>query len=639
MKGIRDSKPLLMGMDLYIPDHIIDRGYEYYQQGLVEEVRIKEPWIYATVLGNYGDYSVHVHMSEFNKSRCDCPYEGYCKHMAAVVYYVTEEYADKPGYSEPAGSPCACATDETGAGVAEAAAQQPKLQLDNDLAQRLKSMEREDLLETIEQLMETSPSLQEMIRLIILERERTANLHSDKVRQMGLYTSLAYYQKEIPAVLKECESWFTEIEMDDDDEDDYWEYGYRHGDETSAAEWDFTMGLDKLHRYGQELLKLVTAEHYISGTVGLLVAVVGLEDWSAKYEDEYSESELTDGCLDFENYLWEALELVGQYQFHDPQAQTFLQELIEWIVNQCKQLDDLIAWTSVLTHCVPDLRYLWHLKKRIMLLDKDFLLSTRLRDERHRRILVNWWVELCLSLNQEEEAKRTASIVEGSFQSDTSVAYCFVRYYERRENWHEAVKALQTILNASSRSNPHDYQWIIRLCERSGNELGVKDWYEKWFLAHPAFDLFRQNVAIISNDADKEGKIQKWIDFMSHQKEYTLVIGMYLYLDDIDKAWAAFVKHKGQIQMDEPLLIKLFREMKNHNPAKLIPLYRDLALKNISRRERSAYARAARWMKDLQEVCALSGKETEWTTFYGRIMTEYRRFRALMEEIRAVFPS
>lgn len=199
--------------------------------------------------------------------------------------------------------------------------------------------------------------------------------------------------------------------------------------------------------------------------------------------------------------------------------------------------------------------------------------------------------------------------------------------------------ALQTILNASSRSRPHDYQWIIRLCERSGDELGVKDWYEKWFLANPAFDLFRRNVAIIKNDADKEDKIQKWINFMSHRKEYTLVIGMYLYLNDIDKAWTAFVKCKDQIQMNEPLLLKLFKEMKNHEPEKLIPLYRDLALKNISYRERSAYARAAKWMKDLQEVCVLSGKEEEWTTCYRRIMTEYRRFRALMEEIRAVFPS
>lgn len=531
-------------MDRYIPDHIIARGLKYYEQGLVEDVQIEEIWIHATVLGNYGDYNVQVHIADFSRSRCNCPYGDYCKHMAAVVYCVTREYAGGPGYSEPPSGPCMCSSDDTGAGVAETSVQQPNHQPDDDLDQCLNSMGKEDLLETIKRLMETDPSLRETIRLILIERERAANLHSDQVRRMGLYSSLAYYQKEFPAVLKECESLFTETEMDDEDEDDNWGYGYDYDDDTSATEWDFTMGLERLHRYGQELLKLVTAEHYISGTVGLLVAVIGLEEWSEKYDDEFSGSELTDGCLEFENYLWEALERVSEYQLHDPQAQTFLRELIEWIIHQCQQLDDLLAWTSVLTHCVPDLRYLWHLKERIMLLDKDFLQSARLKDERHRRILVYWWVELCLSLNQKEEAKRTACILKGSFLSDTSVAYCFVRYYERRGNWREAVMTLQTILNASSRINPQDYQWIIRLCERSGDEQGIKDWHEKWLLSHPGFDLFKRNAALSTHDADKEAKIQKWIDVMKRQKEYALVIGIYLYLDDdIDKAWAEFIKH------------------------------------------------------------------------------------------------
>ncbi len=40
-------------------------------------------------------------------------------------------------------------------------------------------------------------------------------------------------------------------------------------------------------------------------------------------------------------------------------------------------------------------------------------------------------------------------------------------------------------------------------------------------------------------------------------------------------------------------------------------------------------------MKELKEVCGLTGNEETWTAFQTKIMTEYRRFRALMEEIRA----
>jgi uncharacterized Zn finger protein len=159
MKQIHDFKPLLIGIDRYIPDCIIDRGLEYYEQCLVEDVQIKKPWIHATVLGNYGDYNVQVHMNDFSKSRCDCPYGDYCKHMAAVVYYVTREYTGKPGFNEPAGGTCECvADDETCAGAAETALQQQNHQKYDELDQCLNSMGKEDLLGIIKQLMETDPS-------------------------------------------------------------------------------------------------------------------------------------------------------------------------------------------------------------------------------------------------------------------------------------------------------------------------------------------------------------------------------------------------------------------------------------------------------------------------------------------------
>jgi len=422
--------------------------------------------------------------------------------------------------------------------------------------------------------------------------------------------------------------------LGDDYEDNRWEYGYDEED-ISGTRWDFSMGLEMLNRYGRELLKLVAADHYISGTVGLLIAVAGLKEWIEKYDDGYDDNELIDGCYDFKKYLKEALKRVCEQQRHDLSAQKFLRELIQWIVQQCKQLDDLPAWTSVLTDCVPTPQYLWYLKDQIMMLDKDFIYSARLKSERHQQNLVYWWVGLCLSLDQEEEAKKAACNTEGAFPFDDAVGYCFVRYYERRGNWNEAVKILQAVLNNGSRTDPQDYRWIIRLCEQSGDLPGVKDWYEKWFLSYPDFELFRRNMSFIAHDADRDAKIRKWIDVIKRKKEYLLLIGMHLYLNELDKAWAEFIVHRQQIYMDEPLLIRLFREMKSHEPLKLIPLYRDLALENISQRKRPAYARAAKWMKDMKEVCALSGKKEEWTAFLKHILTEYRRFWALIEEIRA----
>lgn len=630
IKEHHDFKLLLNEMNKYIRDYIADRGLAYYEQGLVENVRIKEPWIHASVLGNYGDYEVQVHMTDFSKSRCGCPYDDYCKHMAAVVFYISG-CAEQPRYSEPAVLSRAGASGE--AGASETLEQQPDRQPDNDLQQHLQKMEKDDLLETITRLVEIEPSTRETLRLVLTEREWNADLHSDRVHRLDLYSSLAYHQKRFPSILKECESLFTKI--DTADEDSFDRYGYCDDDYDDITVWDFTKGLEILRRYGEELLKMVTAEHYIFGTMGLLAAVTELEDWSANYEDEYGESDLVDLCSEYEDYLWEALERVRDYQLRDLKAQTFLKELIDWTVLQCKKLDDLPAWTSVLNNCIPDKRYLWHLKERIIKLDRDFLQSARLDDEKHRSILVSWWVELCLTLGMEEEAKQTAGIVEGSSLPEASIAYSFIRYYEGLERWPEAIVAMQTILNTGSKINPHDYQRIIRLYEKTGNTQGVKDWYEKWLLSYPDFELFKQNVALIENDAVQEAKIQRWLEHLEQKREYRLIINIYLnHLVDIDKAWSVYLKHKVLLRVDEPVILKLFKTMKSNAPAKLIPVYRELALNNISNKNRSAYARAARWMKDLREVCGLSENEETWIAFYKKIMTEYRRFRALMEEIR-----
>lgn len=629
-----DTNRLWTEMKRYISPHIIDRGIEYYEQGLVDELEIKVPWVRAEVSGNYGDYTVKVHANDFSKSRCDCPYEDYCKHMAAVVYYVSQEF------SEPADDHDIAGILPTALQVSSNAAQANPGHLsssraDKQLEERLSSLEQKELYGILQQLMETVPSLRETIRLILIERERASALNADKVRHLQLYSALAYFQKEVPVILKECEALFVKNEANSEEDDD-WEDRYRYGDEEEEqVEWDFAEGVERLLRLGQQLLGQVAFSHYISGTVGLLTAVVGLEDWIDRYDDEYCGSELTDGCSEFENYLWEALERVNIYRIQDPEAQTFLRELVEWIVQQCGKLDDLLNWTTILAHCTADLPSLWHLKERIVRLEEDFLQSANFDDERHRGILVHWWVELSLSLNHEDEAKQTAQMLNGSPQFDASLAMCFVNYYERQERWREAVAALQAVLAGSMRIQPHDYERIIRFCERAGDEQGRKEWLEKWFLAYPDFALFKQNATLIENDADRENRINNWIDCMRKQKQGALVISIYLHQGDLNQAWKEFAQRKDQFQMTEPLLLKLFKEMKKQDPAKLIPVYSDYIMKNIHLRERSTYARAARWMKDLKEVCLLSRKEEKWTAFYREIMTQYKRFRSLMEEIRA----
>ncbi|WP_231705814.1 hypothetical protein [Effusibacillus lacus] len=148
----------------------------------------------------------------------------------------------------------------------------------DDLEELLKDLERQHLLEILQELVAADPTVRESIRQLLIDRERTSKLNTHQIRHQGLYSSIKYYQKEVPLVLKDCEALFTKTVISSDDDDDRWDYEYYHDDE-DRLEWDFEAGLNRLNRFAKELLKLVAPEHYISGTVGLLVTLKGMEDW------------------------------------------------------------------------------------------------------------------------------------------------------------------------------------------------------------------------------------------------------------------------------------------------------------------------------------------------------------------------
>ncbi len=79
-----------MEWETYFQKRILDRGYDYYFDDRVEDLRINSNRIKAVV---YGTHPYHVEI-KLNGNRiigmsCDCPYaqdEHNCKHMAAVLY-------------------------------------------------------------------------------------------------------------------------------------------------------------------------------------------------------------------------------------------------------------------------------------------------------------------------------------------------------------------------------------------------------------------------------------------------------------------------------------------------------------------------------------------------------------------------
>lgn len=75
-------------------DYILSRGYEYCKMNKVSNITINNDLISATVNGDK-DYKVNLEIKDntFIDGDCSCPYfetNGYCKHMAAVLYYLSD---------------------------------------------------------------------------------------------------------------------------------------------------------------------------------------------------------------------------------------------------------------------------------------------------------------------------------------------------------------------------------------------------------------------------------------------------------------------------------------------------------------------------------------------------------------------
>ncbi|WP_125713604.1 SWIM zinc finger family protein [Companilactobacillus kedongensis] len=74
---------------------ILDRGFDYYRQGLVKNFKNTSERITATVVGTKTyNVSIVIDHGQFESAECDCPYASenkLCKHMAAVLMLFDEQ--------------------------------------------------------------------------------------------------------------------------------------------------------------------------------------------------------------------------------------------------------------------------------------------------------------------------------------------------------------------------------------------------------------------------------------------------------------------------------------------------------------------------------------------------------------------
>ncbi|GAX88917.1 SWIM zinc finger family protein [Effusibacillus lacus] len=88
---ILNMNHLITRIHPYFSSTILKRGWEYFQDCAVERLDMEGGTVIQATVRGTRKYRVYMDLTSFPDSSCSCPYEGYCKHMAAVLFEALDE--------------------------------------------------------------------------------------------------------------------------------------------------------------------------------------------------------------------------------------------------------------------------------------------------------------------------------------------------------------------------------------------------------------------------------------------------------------------------------------------------------------------------------------------------------------------
>lgn len=65
---------------------VVERGFEYYHRGLVDNITLVQGYILQADVRGKEIFRVKLDLEQFERSECTCSFEGYCQHMAALIF-------------------------------------------------------------------------------------------------------------------------------------------------------------------------------------------------------------------------------------------------------------------------------------------------------------------------------------------------------------------------------------------------------------------------------------------------------------------------------------------------------------------------------------------------------------------------
>jgi len=600
-----------------IPGYIRERGQVYAEEGRVGIVGVDDLTVRALVTGDSGDYESVVDRRDFTRSTCNCPYEGLCKHIAAVVQHLLiEERMDVN--SRPSVE----------------VRTRPFLTIDT-LFPHLETLSKETLLETVRLASQVDVNVAAALvkaRQLVEEREELVTVAGDLEGDAVLTEN--YLQSMARESVDEFAALIKRQEYSDWDERAYRRSGRWYPDD-EEMEWDIEDAQSYLVQVFDSLASVARSGFPLFGMMGLAILHHHVRRWRSATEvlESWQKDTLLEPCLDcYEvGFAW-VREHSGQGRYA-----AAIDHLTDWILRQCQKIEDLSLWTIELSSVLGHRPHLETLRAKMERLWPGFLggslTDDTLRDAARRQVY-HWWVQMCLRHSWVEEAESTFRSIKAA---DPVVAGYLAQAVAHRGQWDKALEYGRLEFSESLRQSGVREEMFDRMMEWSdaaGHGGDAKVWRRRAFFAFPSYERLERCLGDLV-EGERESLLREWLSSDSARGREELAAVVHWMLHDQVAALRFFDKSYLPDPSGNQDVARLLRWMDESDPATAIKARMRYVVVAIDQKERKHYRSAAHMLAIIRALFESSGDLAGWDQLQTEIHTKYARFPALMQELRA----
>lgn len=187
---------------------------------------------------------------------------------------------------------------------------------------------------------------------------------------------------------------------------------------------------------------------------------------------------------------------------------------------------------------------------------------------------------------------------------------------------------------ASAQYNEQMLDWLQARAEERGDLNEALDLGLALFYRRPTRVRYEQIEELASRHGRWKKLRPEMLKRLAQEQHYDLLTEIHLRADEVGQALQTLRQAKGWTTYgDEPLSIRVARAAEQNFPRESIRIYTAAAEQLIKAQGRANYTTAAGYLARTCELYRRLGEESTWTELIARIRDEYRRLRALREEL------